>query len=223
MQIKVNSNSFFVFDLDDTLFGEIDFLKSGYQHISTKLAALINRDLYSEMLQRYYRKENVFRWIADTYQTVTPEITVDWLLREYREHLPLIKLKKETLAFLEQLIDFSVPLGLITDGRSITQRNKLKALGIEAYFSDIIISEEFGSEKPNENNYLYFEKKYPGRHFYFFGDNTSKDFIVPNKLGWRTICIKNAGSHIHEQSFDRIPAPDDIISSFKEVELVYEN
>lgn len=217
--MKINANSFFVFDLDDTLFQEVDFLKSAYRHISLRLASSLNADLYEEMWNRYLRKENVFKWIMDQYGKMLPAITLQWLLKEYREHIPSIELSRETLEFLHFARRFSIPAGLITDGRSITQRNKLKALGIEKYFVDIIISEEFGSEKPDERNYLFFEEKYPGSNFYFFGDNTSKDFIVPARLGWKTVCIKNTGNHIHEQDLQKEPVPDFIVANFKEVHL----
>ena len=220
MQIKIDSKTFFVFDLDDTLFQEIDFLKSAYSHISAKISATDHHDIYSEMLQKYHNKENVFEWIISRYRQSTPDISVQWLLKEYREHMPAIALSEANIAFFRVLKERQVPMGLITDGRSVTQRNKLRALGIESYFRDIIISEEFGSEKPDERNYLYFENKYPGMSFYFFGDNTSKDFIVPEKLGWKTICIKNSGNHIHPQSFDKNPIPDFVISGFGEIELI---
>jgi putative hydrolase of the HAD superfamily len=220
MQIKTDRRTFFVFDLDDTLFQELDFLKSGYSNISSQLAEFINSDISQEMMEKYQKKENVFEWILSQYQKQIPHLNIDWLLKEYREHMPAIELSDKTAAFLEKLKTSNIPMGLITDGRSITQRNKLKALGIEDYFSDIIVSEEFGSEKPDERNYMYFQNKYPGMNFYFFGDNTSKDFIVPKKLGWKTVCIRSSGNHIHKQSFDKEPVPDYIITGFEEVELV---
>lgn len=220
MQIIIDSNCFFVFDLDDTLFKEIDFLKSAYSHISSKLSPKINDDIYKEMLTKYHNKENVFEWIVSNYQEYAVELNIKWLLKEYREHMPDIQLSRENTEFLKMLKVRNVPTGLITDGRSVTQRNKLKALGIENYFDEIIVSEEFGSEKPDKRNYLYFENKYKGMNFYFFGDNTSKDFIIPSQLGWTTICVKNTGDHIHQQSFDMSPAPDFIISGFDEIELL---
>jgi putative hydrolase of the HAD superfamily len=220
MQIKIDSKSFFIFDLDDTLFPELDFLKSAYSTISTKLATTIDCEIYDQMFEKYQKKENVFEWIITSYGNKIPHLSKDWLLSEYREHIPKIVLSKSTESFLNKLNCLNVPMGLITDGRSKTQRNKLQALGIEKYFTDIIISEEFGSEKPDERNYLFFESRYPGRNFYFFGDNTSKDFIVPAKLSWTTICIKNSGNHIHEQKFDVHPIPDYVVSGFEEIEII---
>jgi putative hydrolase of the HAD superfamily len=220
MQIRTDAKNFFVFDLDDTLYQEIDFLKSAYSHISRKLSANTASDLYEQMLAQYHNQENVFEWLVSKYQQLVPELNKQWLLNEYREHAPAIELSEATLAFMQRVKEVNIPLGLITDGRSTTQRNKLKALGIEEYFHDIIISEEFGSEKPDQRNYLYFENKYPGSKFHFFGDNTSKDFIAPLKLGWTTICVRNAGNNIHVQSFDNSPQPDYLISGFEEIELI---
>jgi putative hydrolase of the HAD superfamily len=47
---------------------------------------------------------------------------------------------------LKQLKANGYKLGLITDGRSISKRKKIKALNIEKYFEYILISEEFGTE-----------------------------------------------------------------------------
>lgn len=220
MHIELSTNTFFVFDLDDTLFPEIDFLKSAYTYLARNIKSEDASALYNEMWRRYCAKENVFQWLVQTYSNEVKHLNIDWLLTEYRHHLPNIKLPEQTASFLQTLQTNNIPCGLITDGRSITQRNKLKALGIEKYFSDIIISEEFGSEKPDPRNYNYFKEKYGDKDFYFVGDNTSKDFIVPAALGWTTICIKNQGQHIHQQNFLKTPCPDLIINSFESLKIV---
>lgn len=220
MELRINRNTFLIFDLDDTLFYEIDFLKSAYRHISSTLQSHIGDDIYEEMFRRYQEKENVFEWIVKKYAACLDQKDVSWLLKEYREHEPQISLAKETAAFLEEMYNHNIPMGLITDGRSVTQRNKLKALGITQYFSDIIISEEFGSEKPDPRNYKYFEDKYPSREFYFFGDNTKKDFLVPCQLGWNTVCLRNKGYNIHEQ-VNCNPSPGNMINGFDEITIKY--
>lgn len=220
MQIKIKPHSFFVFDLDDTLFPEIDFLQSGFRHIASGLEPFIGADIYAGMWQQYLNKGNVFSWILRQYGSLLPRLTADDLLQQYRNHLPAIRLHKDAAVFLNQLNEQCIPAGLITDGRSNTQRNKLKALYLDNYFSDIIISEEFGSEKPDERNYRYFERKYPGSDFYYFGDNTNKDFITPGKLGWGMACLKDRGRNIHPQSIDYPPPPFHLIGSFDEIQLL---
>jgi putative hydrolase of the HAD superfamily len=219
MDINLKSNSIFVFDLDDTLYAEIDFLKSAYRHIDGLIYPYLKKNIYAEMWWHYQKKENVFQWIIDQYKTIIPELTMDTLLSEYRGHLPEIKLADGAFDLLQELKARDVPLGIITDGRSNTQRNKLKALNILHYFDDIIISEEFGSEKPSESNYKFFTDKYPNSEVYFLGDNTSKDFIVPQKLKWITICVLDKGENIHKQDAKILPELDYYISSFAEIQL----
>jgi putative hydrolase of the HAD superfamily len=219
MDIKINSRTFFVFDLDDTLYNEIDFLSSAYRHIASSIEPSIKTYIYDEMIERYHRKENVFAWIIEQYKEHLGERDAAWLISNYREHIPEIQFSAETAAFIRNVRALKIPTGLITDGRSVTQRNKLKALGIEDLFSDIIISEEFGSEKPDERNYLHFVAKYPDKEFYYFGDNTRKDFLTPAKLGWTTICVKDSGKNIHKQQFDGTKIPQFIVTGFDELTL----
>ena len=110
---------------------------------------------------------------------------------------------------------------MLTDGRSIQQRNKIQSLGLDDYFSDIVISEEFGSEKPAMENYLYFMDKSNKNNtkYYYIGDNPPKDFISANKLGWITICLKDNGQNIHKQNFSlrKEFIPDHIINNIEDI------
>ena len=97
-------------------------------------------------------------------------------------------------------------LGLISDGRSVQQRNKFNALGLNRWINnnDVVISEEFGSEKPSLANYEYFMKRYPNAEFTYVGDNPKKDFFAPNQLGWNTVCLLDNGENIHKQTFESV-------------------
>ena len=72
----------------------------------------------------------------------------------------------------------------------------------QPFFNAIVISEEFGSEKPHINNYLYFQNKFPDKNYTYIGDNTSKDFVSANSLNWTTICLLDKGDNIHKQNFN---------------------
>lgn len=183
-----------VLDLDDTLYAEIDYLRSAYVFIAQQLELHDWQKLYDSMLQEYQAEQNVFQSLTEQY-AIEKEQLLDW----YRYHQPTIRLfdgVKETLDILKGEFKFAI----ITDGRSITQRNKIKALELENYCAKIIISEEVGSEKPNKNNYLAVANSLNCMEYIYIGDNLSKDFITPNILGWRTICLLDSGQNIHQQN-----------------------
>lgn len=185
-------NKVVVFDLDDTLIQEIDFLKSAYLEIAYHLKG--GKNLYHEMMNGYSKGDNVFQILTDKF-----DISFESLLSLYRKHLP--KNLPVSTAVLNMIVRFKENghiLGIITDGRSISQRNKLAASGLDKYFDMIIISEEFGSEKPSSLNYTSFHK-YKADSYYYIGDNIKKDFISANQLGWTTIGLLDSGENIHKQ------------------------
>ena len=222
MDLIVDSNTFIVFDLDDTLYYEEDYVKSGFEAISNLLKESIKKDVYSELYARYKVGKEVFNYILEKYDISTYQVKD--LIYLYRNHFANIKLRKDAELFLKSLKALNIKIGLLTDGRSITQRNKLAALKIENQFDLIIISEEFGSEKPSIKNFEIFEKKFPNRKYYFFGDNIKKDFVSPNKLGWLTFCLIDQGKNIHSQNINVTSEykPKYFIKSFSELNIKYE-
>lgn len=193
MQTK---NKIIVFDLDDTLYKEIDFLKSAYKEIAFLIDKSQGEILYNEMILYYYKGENVFKHVSETY----PHYTIEILLKIYREHYPSISLSCEEWNVLSKLKTRAIT-GLITDGRSLTQRNKIKALGLNDYFDKIVISEEMGYSKPDDRLFKEFNKHSVSRYFYI-GNDTAKDFVTPNRLGWTTICLLDTNNlNIQKQNF----------------------
>lgn len=192
-----------IFDLDDTLFNEIDFLISAYNEISQFLSNYqgVNKsknEIFDYMHSLYLRKKNPFEQVI-SFLNIKNIKTSD-LLEIYRNHLPNISLNDDVIEVLDYLKYHKFIIGLITDGRSIQQRNKIKALNLENFISALVISEEFGSEKPNLENFKFFEKKFPNSNYTYVGDNINKDFIAPNQLNWDTICLLNNGKNIHSQN-----------------------
>lgn len=185
-----------VLDLDDTLYAELDFLYSAYRYISERLSPNNTNELFYYLINLYHEGKNAFEYITDNY-----EIKLTTLLDWYRYHTPNIKL---LTGVKEILIKFSLDykFAVVTDGRSISQRNKIKALGIESFLDCIVISEEINSEKPSLKNFKLVEETLKCDKYIYMGDNPKKDFITPNKLGWETICLKDSGKNIHKQNFD---------------------
>lgn len=208
------SDTVICFDLDDTLYKEIDYLKSAYVEVA---AFAGHPEEVEQMFEWYKSGENAFKNLIDKYEL---GISVADCLKIYREHYPQIKLDEGVKAYLEGLKESDSKLGLITDGRTLTQRNKIKALGLEGFFDVEIISEEFGSEKPCVKNYEVVMDKFPKRKiFIYVGDNPAKDFFAPNQLRWRTVCLKNDGRNIHRQdmSLSREYMPQRVINKIEEI------
>ena len=207
------SSKIFVFDLDDTLYSERDFEKSGiefvYNNFNIKhieLKAILNN------------REN---WIEQIIDGSNNQITLQMVLDIYRNHFPTIQLYKDAKVFLQKLLSQGTEMSLITDGRSITQRNKLRALGIESFFNNIVISEEVNSEKPSKNNFRMVMYNEIPENYIYIADNPKKDFITPNKLGWTSICLLDRGQNVHEQVFTNSIEynPHFIIKSFNEINI----
>ena len=217
-----------VFDLDDTLYKEQDYLQSSYREIAGKIESQYAlKGVFDRMLRWWQEGENVFQRLIGYCQQSTfnsqPSLTLDNLLAIYRSHVPAIRLDEETKCLLDRLYQYAV-LGLITDGRSLTQRHKIEALGLSAYMDerDILISEEMGFEKPSKAAYRHFMERYPSYTYYYIGDNPAKDFVAPNHLGWTTVCLLDDGRNIHQQDFclSQEMLPQHNISHLSEIENI---
>jgi len=202
--IKYSDNTVFAFDLDDTLYKEVDFLRSGFSEIARRVSKANWYSIFLTMMEKYWQGEDVFEHLLANYNSL--ELKKQDLLSIYRNHIPEIVLDVVTEKFLRKLNVAGVKKALITDGRAVTQRNKLKSLGLENYFDYLVISEEVGSEKPSEYNFKLVEEHFGAGEFIYIGDNYSKDFIAPNRLGWRTIALQGDDRNIHACNQETLPA-----------------
>lgn len=223
------------FDLDDTLYKEIDYLKSAYREIASYAAdycrgcsdspIILSVKAYEAMLLAYKEGQNAFERLNAFLGINLP---ISQYLQIYRMHKPNIRLSESVVSVLNLLKSSECIIGLITDGRSVQQRNKMEALGLNRWImdEDIVISEEFGSEKPTSANYEYFMKRYPEcDEFIYIGDNLKKDFIAPNALRWLTVCLKDDGRNIHKQDFTSVSTkamPKIIIEDMMNLTFLYE-
>lgn len=191
-------NYVFVFDLDDTLFKEIDYVHSAFDAILIFLREHKSIDLTSSIHWNSDLKSGMIEYLLSI-ASISNSCTKDELLNLYRYHTPKIQLSAEMEKFITEVRSHFYKVGIITDGRSKTQRNKISALNLH-WISDILISEETGFSKPDQQCYEYFEKKYPQKKYIYLADNPSKDFVTANKKGWHTIGLKDDGRNIHKQA-----------------------
>ncbi|WP_408899656.1 HAD family hydrolase [Nocardioides sp. R1-1] len=223
MRLPVGPDTQLVLDLDDTLYPEIDFVASGFRAVARALgerAPSVGPGLLPAMWERYQAGQNAFAWAAEHLAAHGVHVSVAAMLRCYRTHDPDIAPGPGVRRFLDDVVALGAGVSLLTDGRSITQRNKVRALGLTRYLTDLVISEEVGVGKPDARSYRLLEERHPGKRFVCIADNTAKDFVVPARLGWRSVCLRDTGRHIHPQHPHPDPRPDHVVDSFEEIVVV---
>ena len=189
-----------LFDLDDTLYPEIEFVKSGFRTVARYLSSRYHFDenaLFAQMLHILQRdgRGKVFDTLLHELNLYTEE-RVKLLMYLYRSHCPTICLYEDVLPTLEYLRQRNMLLGIVTDGMASVQRNKITALGLGKLFDVIICTDEMGEEcwKPSVIPYkaaLDFLQVHPSEATYV-GNDASKDFLGPNSLGMLTIQVNRS-------------------------------
>ena len=179
-----------IFDLDDTLYSEKDYVRSGYKAVAQYLG---NED-YAEQLWRFF--ESGKQAIDELLKEIGMEEEKEAVLSVYRNHKPNICLYPGVEDLFRQIREKGYKIGSITDGRSKGQRNKLSSLGLENLIDDYIITDEIGGiqfRKPCDIAFRIMQNKWrlPTEEIAYVGDNPRKDFQAPQQLGMWCFWYKN--------------------------------
>lgn len=179
-----------VFDLDDTLYSEKAYVRSGYQ----KIAAYLGDASYADKLWAYFEagKPAVDALLAELGMTEKKAEC----LAVYREQTPDISLYAGAAALLADLKAKGVKVGIVTDGRVSGQEQKIAALHLEEMVDEIVITDSLGGaafRKPCDIAFRIMQKRLglPYGDMVYVGDNMTKDFIAPQQLGMHSVYFKN--------------------------------
>jgi len=229
-----------IFDLDETLYDEMQFVKSGFMAVSLYMAnkSNISADKFYKKLMEILSESgrgNVFDIVLKKLE-LFEKASVCELIKVYRTHKPILSLHSEVNGILAELENKSYKLGLITDGNVEVQRNKVDVLGIKDIFACKVFSDEYGIKKQKPNSFPYRKalkclSVMPQQSIYV-GDNPYKDFITARKLGMHTVRVMR-GWYLsvsldkeHEADFE-IKRLDDILDILEQVnksdEKIYYN
>lgn len=187
-----------VFDLDDTLYDEVEYCKSGFTSVSEFLADLPQMPPAEHFFDAFWKQFNAGNH-TKTFNAALSELGISYddklirqLIKAYRNHEPTITLPHESRDVLSQLSG-KFTLALLTDGFLPSQQLKVQALRIEQYFKCIIYTEQLGREfwKPSPAGFekLMETLNVKPQSMAYVADNQMKDFIAPNRLGFATIQI----------------------------------
>ena len=207
--MKTLARTLVAFDLDDTLYLETDFVRSGFAAVEEALdvrglAATawtlhvggLRGSVLGEALRRHGR-------------AATDEMRA---VAIYRAHPPRIELAPDAAEALVSLaLDPCFELALITDGFAATQRNKIEALGIGQWIRTLMLTDELAPDracwKPHTAAFrrVQASAECPTVRVYV-ADNPRKDFDAPVRLGWHTVRVRRPGG-LWEHEPDGVARP----------------
>lgn len=188
-----------IFDLDDTLYPERDFVIGGFRQVAKVVGKKLSVDSdagfneLTKMFDEGARGDTFNRWLR-MHDAETPEFVAE-CVAVYREHTPVITPYPEVKEVLRNLRT-RAKIGLVSDGILEVQKRKLSALGLDDFLDAIVFSDEFGrgAWKPSTVPFEAVLKRLncSPRGSVYVADNSSKDFFGPRQLEMATIRVKRA-------------------------------
>ena len=148
-----------LFDIDDTLFDSTTLAKMAR---TNAIKAMIECGLPIRNVQKGYSllmkivekygsnyDEHFDRLLEAVGCSRNPKIIAAGIVAYHDTKLGYIKPNPDVIPTLIALRDKGCKLGIVSNGRSVKQWEKLIRLGLHHFFDTVIISEDVGSEKPH--------------------------------------------------------------------------
>ena len=186
-----------VFDVDDTLYLESDYVRSGYSAVGAWIERAYGLSAFGDRCWVAFRsglRGTIFDHVLASYDLHgVDEDVVPALVERYRRHVPSIALLPDADAALARLSSGSY-VAVLSDGPLESQRAKVRALGLIGRADQIVLTEELGPGrgKPDPAGFRLIQERsgIPSERCAYIADNPMKDFRAPAELGWRTVRIR---------------------------------
>ena len=221
-----------IFDLDDVLYPEWEYVISGFRVVSKEIFSKTKDQemIVSKMIEIYKKNpKHVFDELFSILNknSIEKEKFVNKMINVYRNHNPSISLYSDVIAVLKKLKNNDIKTAIITDGHKESQKLKINSLHLEGKIDKIIITDSLGPNKkfwkPHPHAFEMVLEKFNVNpiNSCYIADNPKKDFEGPTKLGMHTIQIRRPnGIYFNETPINNQNCPEFIIHSLNELNLL---
>jgi putative hydrolase of the HAD superfamily len=204
-----------VFDMDDTLYEEKEYVRSGFEAVGNWMKDEFQFTGFYETAWSLFESGEtsfIFNKALEKLNIDYDDTRIKNMVDYYRSHEPDIHLLDDAKWILENLKD-TIKIGLISDGYLVAQEMKVHALKLQDKFHSIILSDKWGKDhwKPSSVPYMQSsrELQLPHDQCVYVGDNINKDFIGAKRLGWTTVHIDRK-----DGLYTGIEAEDDYLAHY---------
>lgn len=198
-------------DLDDTLFLETEYVRSGFEAVGEFVHDGYGIEGFGVRCWEIFStgvRGNVFQSAAHACGWSATETLIRSLVSVYRGHAPKIALTDERRHSLGILAD-NFRLAVLTGGDPVAQRRKAAAIGVDDWATTVVFAGERGEtfDKPHRWAWLELQQRMEvgGGEIVYIADNPLKDLPASMALGWGFIRVRMADS-LHEAQ----PTPEGI-------------
>ena len=216
-----------VFDIDDTLYLERDYVRSAFKAVGEWARERFACETFGDHCWSLFQagtRGNIFNAALSELGLPDDKTTIQEAVASYREHHPRIALLRDADDLLAQLqLEPTAAVAFISDGPLIAQSRKAAALGVSQFSDTVLLTDRWGRDywKPHPRAFETVERRLslPPSQCVYIADNPTKDFRAPQQRGWRTVRVRREGGlHAH---LDSAPgeSPDVEVSSLGELSL----
>ncbi len=143
-----------IFDLDNTLSSEHEYVLSGFRAVADYVSNkrnLSKEEIFNSLCESFLGNGRGRNFDELKEKFPLDDISIEELVRVYRGHLPELKLYPEAEPVLRSLSK-KYKLTILTNGAVEVQKRKVQALQLEQYFDKFFFAQENGKEfeKPHK-------------------------------------------------------------------------
>lgn len=185
-----------VVDIDDTLYLERDYVRSGFDAVGRWAGPQLGIDDFAARAWASFEagaRGRIFDQVLATSRQGPHDALITEMVARYRTHSPSIGLALDAETALERWAG-GVALAVVTDGPLSSQQAKVRALALERWVPLVVFTAALGhgKGKPHTAAFELVQEQLgvDGDRCVYIADNPAKDFIAPRKLGWRTVRVR---------------------------------
>jgi putative hydrolase of the HAD superfamily len=205
-----------LFDLDDTLYAERQYVDSGFAAVARYLGSLTGvsaEDLTRRLIALHddRGRGHLFDALLEELGRPADRDLILACLLIYRTHQPTLEPFPGVVDTLRAIRAAGIRTGLISDGHAATQHRKLAALPeVERNLDVVVMAGDLGNEhaKPSQMPFLVACRLLgiPPADAVYVANDSRKDFLGARAAGMRTIRVgrppDEGGATMTAQSFD---------------------